>query len=505
MSKTMKCVVAVVLAALIGILIVLVTVLVLPSQFDELYFGELADKYARLRSLENEKKIVVIGGSSVPFGIDSARIEEVTGYAVVDFGLYGPLGTAIMMDLTRGYIHEGDIVILAPETDNQTMSLTFNGEGMWECCDSDFTMLFQIRARDWGEMLGSFWSYAEKKYQFYLNGKAQPDGIYSHASFNEYGDIGYSLRTANIMDGMIDPDTVIDLDPAIIDEEYIDFVNDYTRYCEKRGAQVYFSWPPMNSLAIRQDLDGILAFATYVRDRFDAPLISGITQYIMAPEYFYDTNYHLIDTGVAIHTARLAQDIVNIVGGGTMVEVVIPEPTAAADSGNTASGEASADGTLSPAGASAESAVPTPVPTPEIVGSSRDADYFLCEAYNEGLLVTGLTDEGKQQTELEVPWLINGEKVIAIDSNTFDGCDSLRTIYIQSNIGRIMQGAFDGAPRLREIHIDNEDGANVLIPGSGLFDNVPTGTKVYVPADSYGLYLGDYFWANYNDRLEKEK
>ncbi len=538
MSKTMKCVVAVVLAALLSALVCFVTVLLIPSQFDHLYFGELADKYARLRSFDRENKIVVIGGSSVAFGLDSQMMEENTGYPTVNFGLYGPLGTAIMMDLTRGHINEGDIVILAPETDHQTMSMYFNGEGMWECCDSDFTMLFKVRSRDWGEMLGSFWTYACKKYQFYLFGKAKPDGVYGHDSFDEYGDIVYR-RDSNVMDGWYDTEVPVDLDVSIIDEEYIDFVNKYIHYCERQGATVYFSWPPINALAVQQELDGILEYATFVRENFDAPLISNITQYIMFPGFFYDTNYHLTDRGVIVHTARLIQDLENVMGDGHKVDIVLPdvpvaenagfsgEPTGEIDRGamplpkgrNNANAGAFAPppGTL-PGGdlidgqpdAEADETeptptpAPTPVPTPEPVGSSRDAAYFTTESFNEGLMIVGVTDEGKKQSELEIPWLIDGQKVVAIGSNALDGCTALRDLYIQKNINRIMQNAFDGAPRLRSIHIDNKDGASILIPGTGLFDNVPNTTKVYVPADSYGLYLGDYFWGNYNDRLEKD-
>ena len=500
MNKTFRAVLAVCLALVLGVFAVILSVLLLPEQFDDIYLGELADKYARLRSLDDENKIVIIGGSSVPFGIDSAMIEQYLGLPAVNFGLYGPLGTAVMMDLTRGHIREGDIVVLAPETDPQTMSMTFNGEAMWECCDSDFTMLFKIRGRDWGEMLGSFWIYASKKYQFYLDGKPEPDGVYDHDSFNEYGDIVYP-RAQSVMDEGYDPDILVDLDPDIVDPDYIDYVNDYVAYCERQGASVYFSWPPMNEAAVQQDSDGILAFATFVRESFRCPLISNISDYILESQYFYDTNYHVTDRGVVLHTARLIQDLQNVIGDGSLIEIPesSPEETGA-------SGEETSSGELPVSGEEAAETAPepTPEPTPEPVGSSRDADCFTCREYIGGVIIDGVTDEGMARTELEIPWLIGGQKVVAIDRNAFDGCGDLQTLYIQSNVTRIMQGAFDGAPKLLEIHIDNDDGANILIPGSGLFDNVPSRLKVYVPKSAYGFFLADYFWGNYNDRLAAE-
>ena len=500
MNKTFRAVLAVCLALILGMLIVIVSVLLLPEQFDTVYLGELADKYARLRSLDDENKIIIIGGSSVPFGIDSAMIEEYLGLPAVNFGLYGPLGTAVMMDLTRGHIREGDIVVLAPESDPQTMAMTFNGEAMWECCDSDFTMLFRIRPHYWGEMLGSFWTYAEKKLQFYFGGKPEPDGVYDHDSFNEYGDIVYP-RPQSIMEDGYDPDILIDLTPDIVEQDYIDYVNAYIAYCERQGAVVYFSWPPMNELAVQQDTDGLLAYATFIRESFRCRLISNITDYIMPSDRFYDTNYHVTDLGAAEHTAQLIQDLQNVIGDGSLVEIEIPDPSAAESGG---SGEGAPSAELPPASGEQAAPEPTPEPTPEPVGSSRDADCFTCEAFGEGVMVSGVTDEGKARAELEVPWLIGGQKVVAIAQNAFDGCDALQTLYIQSNVRRIMQGAFDGAPLLTEIHIDNDAGANILIPGSGLFDNVPARLKVYVPKDAYGVFLSDYFWGNYNDRLAAE-
>lgn len=551
MNRTLKLIIAIVLLIAISISVVFMAVLLMPEQFDDMYLGELADKYARLRSLDNENKIIVIGGSSVAFGINSQVMERYLGMPVVNFGLYGPLGTTIMMDLTRGHINEGDVVVLAPETDNQTMSMTFNGEGVWESCDSDFTMLFKIRYHNWDDMLGSFWVYAQKKLQFFHLGKAQPDGVYDHDSFNEYGDVIYE-RVGTIMPDGYDPTVPIDLDISIIEDEYIDYLNEFIAYCYRQGAQVYYSWPPMNQLAVQQDEEGILEFATYVRENIDCPMISSISNYILDEGYFYDTNYHVNDFGVYVHTANLIQDLENVIGDGDYIPIERPAPPQINLNPNTGPGGmpmpvgrwegAPQPGTVPPAGQFAPPAgwldnqgnfvppgtnpnvsLPTASdvdgeanagqtqeeviaeePQEEIVGSSRDADCFLYEVYDEGLLITAVTGRGITATELEIPWLIDGEKVIAINSYAFDDAENLRNIYIQSNVTRIMQDAFDGCVTLSEIHIDNEDGANILIPGIDLFKDVPGRCKVYVAQANYGSFVANYFWANYLDRLEVE-
>ena len=95
-----------------------------PPVFSESFFGVLDEKVERLDSIE-EEKIVVIGGSSVAFGVNSELIERYTEMPVVNFGLYASLGTKLMLDLSRKSINSGDIVIIAPEMDAQTLSLYF--------------------------------------------------------------------------------------------------------------------------------------------------------------------------------------------------------------------------------------------------------------------------------------------------------------------------------------------------------------------------------------------
>ena len=125
MKQTIRIIVALALALVLGITVIVAAVLIMPERFDEVYFGEMADKYERLRTVEGEK-VVIIGGSSVAFGVNSERMERYLGRPVVNFGLYGPLGTTIMLDLTRGHIHEGDIVVMPAAGGSDKLSLTIS-------------------------------------------------------------------------------------------------------------------------------------------------------------------------------------------------------------------------------------------------------------------------------------------------------------------------------------------------------------------------------------------
>ena len=115
--------------------IVTATTLTAPCQYDKTFLAELTHKHERLKSI-NEEKIVLIGGSSLAFGLDSKKLEEYTGRPVVNYGLYATIGTKAMLDMSRSHINEGDIVVICPETDKQTYSLYYNAHSMWQAIDT---------------------------------------------------------------------------------------------------------------------------------------------------------------------------------------------------------------------------------------------------------------------------------------------------------------------------------------------------------------------------------
>ena len=193
---------ALVLAAIFPFLACVTAVLVCPAVYDETFLGGLAIKYERLCTTE-EKKIVVVGGSSVAFGLDSELLSQHTGYEVVNFGLYATLGTRLMLDLSKANINEGDIVIVAPELDRQTLSMYFNAESTWQAIDSDMSMLWHIDGDNAIDMLGGLFGYAATKCRYAFSGeKLKVDGVYRADSFNHYGDVSPDrfLREYNVME-----------------------------------------------------------------------------------------------------------------------------------------------------------------------------------------------------------------------------------------------------------------------------------------------------------------
>ena len=435
-------------------------VLLTPPVYSDTFYGALDEKFERLNSIE-EDKIVVVGGSSVAFGLDSALMERELGMPVVNFGLYAAIGTKAMLDLSRSGIKEGDIVILAPELDTQTLSMYFSGKNMIMALDDDYSMLRYIRGDDRLSLIGSLFEHAQNKINYIKNGSPSPAGIYNIDSFNEYGDIKAGLRDENIMPLYYSPSGMITLEPEILADDFAEYINEYIAFCESRGATVYYSFPPMNELAVEDSSPEVLTeFTNHLKSKINCEFISVIDSYIMDAGYFYDTNYHLNDTGVAYRTRQLAEDISLYIGAGAI-----------------------------------DIDVPPPPPLPELdfsyFGYDENEIYFTYDTLPNGaMVITGVSDLGRGMESLTVPLGVNGVKITHIGEGAFRGT-ALKTLIVteNTNLRQFLDGAFDGSS-VEDLWIYYDFGANEeekLSPASS-FGRV----TVHFPPGS--AYLTHYDW-----------
>ena len=69
------------------------------------YEAAILDKTNRLRSIK-EPKIILIGNSSLAFGMDSEMVERSIGMPVVNMGLHGALGNAFCENMLKPEVSE---------------------------------------------------------------------------------------------------------------------------------------------------------------------------------------------------------------------------------------------------------------------------------------------------------------------------------------------------------------------------------------------------------------
>ena len=453
--KRIVCIILVISVVLLPVVIPFVSVLLVPPQYDNTFVGALVDKVERLESVEGEK-IVIVGGSSVAFGIDSELLEEKSGMPVCNFGLYAAIGTRAMLELSREHVGAGDIVIISPEMDPQTLSMYFSADMMLKAIESDYSLAFDLSLDSRLALARGIWAHAADKLSASLGEKADPVGVYNSKNFNEQGDVVWE-RPENVMPFYYDPNTRISLTPEIVDPEFVDYLNEYVRYCESVGATVYFTYPPMNERALEKGTteESIYAFEDYLASVLECEIISLASTYIMDAGYFYDTNFHLNEAGVTYRTRRLIEDLflIRCEDG--------PEAPSLPDFDPVYDGE-----------------------------DDPNSDLFLYEELPNGALsIVGLTEKGKSAAELTVPLGVRGRKIISIGEGALaEGVATKLTVTRDTNLRSFFDGCMDGSD-ITDIWIyhDYQYDDDAITPSSNF-----SGIYIHVAPDSE--YLNNYSW-----------
>lgn len=448
----------------------------LPSQYSLTYYGELAEMYHKLKNT-NGKKVVVLGNSNVAFGVDSALAEKLLkeaglDYAVCNFGLYGALGTKMMCELAGSQIGNGDIVIFAPELVHQSLSGYFSAEEAWCALDSDMGLYFKFSSETKHSLIGAYFGYVSKKLSLYQSGEAaQGSGIYAKSSFDGNCDLKNYPRPHNVMPGGSDNNNPIVFDSSLISEGFLAYVNEFANQVNKKGAQMFYSFAPMNASAVSSDeMQKAESFYRYLDNTLGFRIISNIEDYIMESEWFYDSNYHLNESGMTVRTVRLVNDIKNELGNSTKTGCPLP-------------------------------AKPV-IPSEEVEGEGDNSDAALFEYRLDGSYYTivGLTEEGKAANELIIPYQVNGIYVKAFLPLVFLDNKNIKSVTVQENIHTLSDGSFLGCDNLASIVLKHAGPADIAV-GYGLLEG--TGNcMIYVPEGSLSQFKNNYFWSRYARQLQ---
>lgn len=441
----------------------------LPSQYDRTYLGALRDKCDALEAAQSPR-IVVAGGSSAAFGLDSGLLERLLpGYDVVNFGMYAGLGSTVMLDLAKPMLLPGDILIFMPEQSEQTLSMYFNARSMWQAADGRFDLAAALPLDNWGELLGHFPAFAAQKFQLWRSGTPLvPQGVYSRAAFTPQGDIAPGQRPQNIMPGGYDASMPIAFDAELVQEAFAGYVRSYAEDCRRMGVDFLYRFAPMNAAALTEGaLSQAESYQAWLAEALDCPVLGSAEASILEAGWFYDTNFHLNDAGVVVNTLRLAEELAAWLGVETAISVAEPEMPALAEPAHHA-------------------------------GENGDASFFEYEVADGAIRLTGLTGAGRTQQRLTIPAEIDGLPVTAFTADTFAGCEALREVVVQGNIAHMEDGSFEGCTALERIVLRHDKPQSCTV-GQGLLRG--TRALVEVPAASLAAYTVDYFWAAHAGRL----
>lgn len=454
-----------------------------PKVYGESYYAELPELYERLKEAPG-KRIILIGGSNLAFGVDTVLLENTLkekgfDYTVCLFGLYGAFGNSVMLDLAEDVLRDGDIVILSFEPDSSAMTDYFGATAFLKAGENNPSLITKLNLDHFDAAIGNYITYLHEKYDIVSSGTGlKLDNVYQKAAFDENCNMIYP-REYNIMTLGYDPASPVNLGSLQISDAFSEEVIEFHNEAEKKGAKVYYSFCPVDasSVALSDTEDAtlesdLLAYYTNCFEAFGCRIISEPSKYVMESGWFYDSNFHLNEAGSKLRTKYLAEDILAELGCFTDAAIALPS---------------------------------MPVTPAKDVEDSVDTGFFEFAETEEGTAynINGVTAEGKSQTALTLPASYNGKPVVGFYTQTFADCSKLQELRLPSSIINIPDNAFTGCRSLERLILEHTE-SPCKISESSL-----TGCeklKILVPADSYAMYRDGFgcdvnLWADYISQI----
>lgn len=280
------------------------------------YYDTFQDKFDRLLSLKDRKKIVLFSGSSTRFGFDSGTIDAAfPGYEVVNMGVYAYTNAMPQMELILSCMGPGDVLVHCPEFDaskRQFCTTTDLDEAFFNMMESNYDTLALLDLRGFTNIFPALETYLTtragmdpRSYDLSPADFDEDGEPVSRPSYNEYGDyVVYrpNARSEAPIYGLPVQYAV----SAFSKERFIDPLNRmYRRFLDKNIA-VYFTYSPRNSQAISEDSTprARAALDAYLRSELCIPVISELEDSLWSGIYLYGTDNHLSTEGVDIHMRR---------------------------------------------------------------------------------------------------------------------------------------------------------------------------------------------------------
>jgi hypothetical protein len=256
----------------------------------------------------------------------------------------------------------------------------------------------------------------------------------------------------------------ISLTTDLLDGEFIDYLNNYAKKCERKGATVYFSFSPINADSVVSTAEEQTEFYNALGEKLDFPILSDLNDYVMDSGFFYDTNFHLNSTGALERTSRLADDLAKVMGKTITTQKYNP-PKHANDYYSS------------------------------YLEEDENAKYFEFDEFESGFAIIGLSKAGRQEKTLTIPHSNEGKPVLVIEDNAFAKSKVLEHIIINkdANLKSITPNSLNGCPTLRII--ENYRNPEALPFNTSAVANMPSECFVYIPAENYPLFATDYFWS----------
>ncbi|MCG8310714.1 MAG: hypothetical protein MI975_25215 [Cytophagales bacterium] len=263
------------------------------------YLRAFEDKQELLKNTR-QTKIVLIGDSNLPFGVNSGMIHHSLNYPVVNTGIYSSLGLLFELNRVYPYIGRGDVVII---------SLTHTGFGNTFYSKKQISSLIQIypkyifrlsSPRQFHSLVQGILERVKKILIAMLSKDERAvEDVYKRNQFNEYGDyIGHHGEKSRLKI----KDEILELTvyPEVLKE-----INEYEAQINNLGGTCFYTFSPIPKSIYENYRGEIKVFEKNLVEGLNMEFIGSQKDFVYEDSLFYDSEHHLISAGKNYRTETI--------------------------------------------------------------------------------------------------------------------------------------------------------------------------------------------------------
>lgn len=281
------------------------------------YLATLIDKHHTL-STTPDPRMIFAGDSNIAYGLDSEKVEQATGYRVVNMGLHGGLGVRFNLDELKHHLRSGDIVVLLLDYSH------FVGDGAGTNTIVEATIFLPGLLRSFSPR--TFRSYAsnipttfQRRMSGIVNmvkGLFQPqkpdDPSHRRSYFNKYGDqIGHIAMEKTGMPAFKKAELYDRILPSQINPALVKLMNDFYDHYTAKGVKIFLMIPAVmeGRDAAQQErfTRSLTSLEIDLRKNLKMPVIGESMKFVYPQSYFFDNEFHLNGTGRQVRTKLLIE------------------------------------------------------------------------------------------------------------------------------------------------------------------------------------------------------
>lgn len=272
------------------------------------YGPGMLTKTEALITTQDRNRVVVLSGSSSLHSIDSIQLMEALDnqYYVVNHGTNAGCSAAVYLEVFKNFMHEGDILVQAPEYSNEQLGSMAVPWKTYRECEMFYNIFRYLDARDYTFFAG----YAEHQ-KTRQPMKATSYNIHNR-SYNEHGDITSTGKRDELNSPNYTSNFNISYNTSILTDVRAAALNKRYDALREVGVTVYISFAPHNYNGLTKQAREPAhktAFTQHVAKMLNSPVISDLNDYTLEGQYFWDSDWHTNNIGRTMRTEQLGKDL----------------------------------------------------------------------------------------------------------------------------------------------------------------------------------------------------